>query len=71
MRRTPYGGSESEILQAELLKLQETGQFPDESAKIKGAQIHSVGVPASGRTRNNRHKGNRVRGTIIIVSTVL
>ena len=27
---------------AELLKLQESGQFPDEPAKIKGAHIHHV-----------------------------
>ena len=27
-----------------LLKLQESGQFPDESPKIKGTQIHSVVV---------------------------
>ena len=29
---------------AELLKQQESGQFPDEPAKIKGTQIHSVDV---------------------------
>jgi hypothetical protein len=28
----------------ELLKLQESGHFADEPAKITGAQIHSVGV---------------------------
>ena len=29
---------------AELLKQQESGQFPDEPFKIEGAQIHSVGA---------------------------
>jgi hypothetical protein len=44
--RTRNGGSE-------LLKLQENGQFPDESARIKDSQIHNVTT----RTRNNRLTG--------------
>ena len=41
-RRTPHVESGRRITLAELLKLQESGQFPDESVKIEGAQIHSV-----------------------------
>ncbi len=33
-------GGESLIAQAELLKPQESGQFPDEPAKTKGAKVH-------------------------------
>ena len=33
------------ITQTELLNLQESGQFPDESAKIKVTQVHSGGHP--------------------------
>jgi hypothetical protein len=40
VNRTPLGESESVIALAELLKLQESGQFPDEPVKIEGAQIH-------------------------------
>jgi hypothetical protein len=40
VRRTPSGESERLIALAELLKLQEIGQFPDEPVKIEGAQIH-------------------------------
>ena len=32
------------LVEAELLKLQKSGQFPDDPTKIKGAQIHSVGA---------------------------
>ena len=69
MRRTSCDGSGSRgwITLVELLKLQENGQFPDESVKVKGVRIHSVGVCS---IRNSRHKGNRVRVTIILVSTV-
>jgi len=45
VRRTPRGGSgtdHGQIAQAELLKLQKGGQFPDEPVRIKGAQIHYV-----------------------------
>ena len=35
MRRRPYDGRERLIVQTELLKLQASGQFPDESAKLK------------------------------------
>jgi hypothetical protein len=45
VRRTPRDGGEGLIAQAELLKLQESGQFPDEPAKIKGAHVHSGGGP--------------------------
>ncbi len=30
------------VAQVELLKLQKSGQFPDEPVKIKGVQIHYV-----------------------------
>jgi hypothetical protein len=43
--RTLRGGSGTVsgwIAQAELLKLQKCGQFPDEAVRIKGAQIHYV-----------------------------
>ena len=56
------------IALAELLKLQKSGQFADEPVRIKGAPIHYVNVR---RTTNSRHKGDRVRGTIIIVSAIL
>ncbi len=39
MKRTPHGGSgtgDGQIVQAELLKLQKSGQFPDEPVRIKG-----------------------------------
>jgi hypothetical protein len=50
VRRTPHigsGGVESGTVHgwfvpAELLKLQKSGQFPDESVKIKDAEIHYV-----------------------------
>jgi hypothetical protein len=29
-------------VEAELLKLHKSGQFPDESVRIKGAQLHCV-----------------------------
>ena len=32
----------SEIVQAEILKMQKHGQFPDELVKIKGAQMYYV-----------------------------
>jgi hypothetical protein len=44
------------------------GQFPDESVKKKVTQIYYV---KPRRTSNIKHKGDSVRGTIIIVSTVL
>ena len=68
MRRTRSGGSGSVFALAELLKLQESGQFPDELVKIEGTQIHRGDAR---RTSNSRHKGNSMRGTIIIVRTVL
>ena len=40
MRRTSCDGSGSWFALAELLKLQEIGQFPDEPVNIEGAQIH-------------------------------
>ena len=45
MRTTPRGGSgtgHSHDAQAELMKLQKGGQFPDELVNIEGAQIHYV-----------------------------
>jgi hypothetical protein len=41
----PRGGSGTGhgwIAQAELLKLQNSGQIPDEPVRIKGEQIHNV-----------------------------
>jgi hypothetical protein len=41
----PSGGSgtgHGHVAQAKLLKLQKSGQFPDELVKIEGAQIHYV-----------------------------
>ncbi len=65
MRRTTHGGSgtvHGQIVQDELLKLQKSGQFPDETVRIKGVQIHGVIV----RISSSSHKGDNVRGTIII-----
>jgi hypothetical protein len=43
VRRTPRaGGGTGWIVQDELLKLQKSGQFPDEPVKITGAQMHYV-----------------------------
>ena len=45
LRRTPCGGSgtgHDQFTQVELLKLQKSGQFPDESVRIKDTQIHHV-----------------------------
>jgi hypothetical protein len=45
LRRTPRGGSgtgHDQVAEAELLKLQKIGKFPDEPVRIKGAQIHYV-----------------------------
>jgi hypothetical protein len=44
-RRTPRDGSGSihgQIAESELLKLQKSGQFPDESVRIKDVQIRYV-----------------------------
>ena len=41
MKGTSGGESES-VITLDELKLQEIGQFPDESVKIEGTQIHSV-----------------------------
>ena len=45
MRRTSHvcsGTGHGRITQAELLKLQKSGQFPDESVRTKGAPVHYV-----------------------------
>ncbi len=62
MRRTPCDcdGRVGWIPQAELLKLQKSGQFPDDPAKIEDSQIHSV--DSQGRISNSRHKGHSVPG---------
>ena len=44
MRRTLRDTSGSWFELVELLKLQENGQFPDESVKIQGIQIHRIDV---------------------------
>jgi hypothetical protein len=67
VRRTPRGGSgtgHGHIAPAELLKLQKSGQFPDEFVKIEDTQIHYV---SSRRNSNSRHKADSVRGIVIIV----
>jgi hypothetical protein len=48
VRRTPHDGSERLITQAELLKLQENGQFPDESEKIYRITSSEV-LPTTGK----------------------
>ena len=45
MRRIPHGESEGLIVVDELLKMEEIGQFPDESVKIEGTQIHHGDTP--------------------------
>ena len=65
MRRTPHGGSGSWFALVELLKLQESGQFSDESVKIEVTQTHSRRPVVL----EIADKGNSVRGVIIIVST--
>jgi hypothetical protein len=70
VRRTTRDGdgtSHGQIAQAELLKLEKSGQFSDESVRIKASQIHYV-TPR--RTNNTKDKGDHVRGTIIIVSVI-
>ena len=67
MKRTPGGVSESLIALYELLNLKENGQFPGESVKTEGTQIHNVAV----RTSNVWYKDDNMRGTIIIISVVL
>jgi hypothetical protein len=45
VRRTPSDGSgtgHGQVEKLELLKLQKSGQFPDESVRIKETQIHYV-----------------------------
>ena len=66
MRRTPRGGSGSWFALAEVLKLQESGQFPDEPVKIEVTQIRCVDA----RTSNSRHKGESIRRIVIIVSAI-
>jgi hypothetical protein len=55
------GTGHSYVAQAELLKLQRSGQFPDELVKIEGTQIHYV----ASQTSNSRHKGDSVRGILL------
>ena len=47
MRRTTRDGNGTGgwIAQAELLKLQKSGQFPDESVRRKDTHIHYVKLP--------------------------
>ncbi len=71
MRRTPHVGSgtgHGQITEAELLKMKKSGQFPDETVRIKGAPIHYVNTQ---KYYNNRYKGDSFRGTIIIVGVIL
>ena len=45
MRRNPHDGSgpgHGDVVQSELLKVQKSGQFPDELVKIEFTQIHYV-----------------------------
>ena len=55
-------------MQVELLNQQKNGRFPDESVKIKCAQVHSEGGQ---RGSNSSHKGSSVRGTIITINTIV
>ena len=64
MRRRPRGGSgtgHGQIAQAELLKLQKSGQFPDEPVRIKVSQIHYV----------TSQTGPDVLGIVVTNDTVL
>ena len=54
VRRTSHGGSGSWFALAELLKVEERGQFPDDPPKIKGVQILSVVVLRNPRDRTSR-----------------
>ncbi len=58
------------VTQVQLLSRiqRKSGQFPDESAKIKFVHAHSVDDQMS---INMRYERNRVRGTGIIISTVV
>ena len=49
MRRTSLDVNDRTVWieQTELLKLQQSGQFPDEPAKIETVQIHSVDTQTS------------------------
>ena len=67
MPRACSGTGHGRIAQAELLKLQKSGQFPDEPVRIKGEPVHYVHPR---RTSNSRHKGDSVRGIVIIISTI-
>ncbi len=45
MCRTPIGGSgtgHGHVAEAELMKMEQSGKFPDGSVRIKGVQIHYV-----------------------------
>ncbi len=42
MRRTPHGESDRLITSVEVLKCQESGQFPDDPVKIEDTQIRCV-----------------------------
>ena len=68
MRRTPgvcSGTGHGHVAQAELLKLQRSG--PDDLVKIEGEQIHCV---TSQMYYDNRHKGDNIRGIVIIISAI-
>ncbi len=64
MRTTPHDGSGTGhgwIAQDELLKIQKSGQFPDELVKIEGVQIHYVASQL--KIRPTYH---RIVGVIIV-----
>jgi hypothetical protein len=75
VRRTSRDGNGSgfkRLPQVELLKLQKSGQFPDESAKIKGAQAHSGGGPRylQQQALNNNRWSYFLHGIAVLVHSV-
>ena len=61
------GTGHGHVGQAELLKLQKSGQFPDELVKIESTQIHCVTCQTYCL---QRHKGDGRRGSVIIISVI-
>jgi hypothetical protein len=50
-----------------VVSFHKSGQFPDEFVKPK---VHKFTMYPPGRTSNRRHKGDRVRGIVIIISAI-
>ena len=71
MRRTCRDGSGTvhwSIPEVELLKLQKSGQFANETVRIKGTQISLCNLPDVLATVDT--KEDSVRGIVIIVSSI-